>query len=145
MSPILVRDIMTTPVISLFEEQTLPLADDIMRYKHIRHLPVTDDQRRLVGLVSHRDILGARTSLLEPMSAATRRATDDAIRVKDVMSRELWTTSPDSLASVAGQRLLDHRFSCLPVVDHDFRLIGIVTDRDYLAFAIRALGEQDVA
>lgn len=60
--PVLVKHIMTAPVVALFEEQSLPLADDIMHFKHLRHLPVVDDDNQLVGLVSHRDILRAQIS-----------------------------------------------------------------------------------
>ncbi|MBS1124496.1 MAG: hypothetical protein H6Q90_6724, partial [Deltaproteobacteria bacterium] len=48
---------MTAPAISFFEEQTLPLADEIMRLKHLRHLPVVNERQHLVGIVSHRDLL----------------------------------------------------------------------------------------
>ena len=42
MSPVLVKHLMSSPVVSLFAEQTLPLVEDIMRFKHIRHLPVVE-------------------------------------------------------------------------------------------------------
>lgn len=35
MRPVLVSDVMTTPVVTFFEEQTLPLADDVMRFEHL--------------------------------------------------------------------------------------------------------------
>ena len=54
-SMLVARDIMSTPVVTFFAEQTLPLAEDVMQFKHLRHLPVIDDDGKLVGLVSHRD------------------------------------------------------------------------------------------
>jgi len=48
-----------------------------------------------------------------------------------------------ALASVAGLTLLDHKYGCLSVVDDDHRLVGIVTERDYLRFAIKMLQMHD--
>jgi CBS-domain-containing membrane protein len=45
---------MSSPVVTFFPEQTLGLADDVMHLRHLRHIPVIDDERHVVGLVSHR-------------------------------------------------------------------------------------------
>ena len=142
MRPVLVKDLMSAPVVSLFAEQTLPLAEDIMRFKHLRHLPVVDEDRHVVGLVSHRDILRAQISSLTGLSPAQRRARQDEVRVRDIMTSEVWTVTPETLASVAGRTLLDHRFGCLPVVEGEF-LVGIVTERDFLRFAVKTIEQFD--
>lgn len=141
--PVLVKHIMSAPVIGLFEEQTLPLAEDIMKLKHLRHLPVLDDDRRLVGMVSHRDLLRAQISTMTGLTAEQRRARQDDVKVGALMTRDVWTIGPDALASVAGRTLLDHRFGCLPVIGEDRIVVGIVTERDYLRFAIKALEMHD--
>ena len=143
MPSVLVKHIMSTPVISLFGEQTLPLAEDIMRFKHLRHLPVIDDNHRLLGLVSHRDMLRAQISSLTGLTADQRRARQEEVHVHALMTRDIWTVEPETLASVAGRTLLDHRFGCLPVVGRDRRLVGIVTERDFLKFAIKAIEMHD--
>ena len=143
MSPVLVRHLMTPSVVSLFAEQTLPLAEDIMRFKHIRHLPVIDDDRRLVGLVSHRDLLRAEISSLTGLTEQQKRARQDRVHVRELMTRDVWTVHPDTLASVAGQTMADHRYGCLPVIDDEQVLVGIVTERDFLKFATRALAMHD--
>lgn len=121
---LLVRQLMTDDVVTLFEEQTLPLANDIMKLRHIRHLPVIDDHRRLVGLVTHRDVIAAH---------------DADIQVAEMMNRDLWTVHPSTTALRAAELLRDHRFGCLPVVDDDGRLVGIITEADFLGFAIHEL------
>ena len=142
MRPVLVKDLMSAPVVSLFAEQTLPLAEDIMSFKHLRHLPVVDDNRRVVGLVSHRDILRAQISSLTGLTNVERRARQEEVRVRDIMTRDVWTVSPETLASAAGRTLLDHRFGCLPVVEGEF-LVGILTERDFLRFAIKTIEQFD--
>jgi CBS domain-containing membrane protein len=142
MRPVLVRDLMSTPVVALFAEQTLPLAEDIMTFKHLRHLPVVDDNRHVVGLVSHRDILRAQISSLTGLSKPEARARQEDVRIQDLMTRDVWTVTPETLASVAGRTLLDHRFGCLPVVEGRF-LVGILTERDFLRFAIKTIEQYD--
>lgn len=140
---VLVRHIMSSPVVTFFAEQTIPHAEDVMRFKHHRHLPVVDDDNRLVGIITHRDLLRAQPSTLIGLSEIERRARQADVRVDQIMEREVWTVGLDTLASVAGSTLLDHKFGCLPVVDNDRRLVGIVTERDYLRFAIKMLQMHD--
>ena len=143
MPPVLVKHIMTTHVVTFFEEQTLPLAEDVMRFKHIRHLPVVDDIGRLVGLVTHRDLLRAQISSLAGITEEERRARQADVLVSQIMTRDVWTVRVDTLASTAGSLILDHGYGCLPVVDGGHRLVGIVTAHDYLKFAIKSLRMND--
>jgi CBS domain-containing membrane protein len=138
---ILVKHIMSSPVISLFAEQTLPLAEDIMRLKHLRHIPVIDETNRLVGVVSHRDILAAQISSLTGITMAARREIQDRTKIAEIMTTDVWTAGPEMTAATAGRLLLDHRFGCLPVVDDAGLLIGIITERDFMTLAVRALDE----
>lgn len=133
--PTRVRDLMTTKLVTLFAEQAMPLAEEIMRFRHIRHLPVVDPDGKLVGLVSHRDILAANTSSLVGLSDEQRRARQGSVLVKDIMTKDMWTVTPQTYAEVAAQTLLDHAYGCLPVVE-DGKLVGILTERDFLKVAI---------
>lgn len=143
MSTVLVKHLMSSPVVSLFAEHTLPLAEDIMRFKHIRHLPVIDEAGHLVGLVSHRDLLRAQISTFTGLTDGQRRARQEDILVRQLMTRDLWTVNPETLASVAGQTMADHRYGCLPVVDAQHVLVGIITERDFLKFATKAIAMHD--
>lgn len=134
---------MSTQVVTFFEEQTLSLAEDVMRIHKFRHLPVIDTGRRLVGLITQRDLLRGQISVLTGLTESERRARQEEIRISRLMTRDVWTVSPDTLASHAGQTLLDHTYSCLPVVDEERVLRGIITERDFLRFAIRALEIHD--
>jgi CBS domain-containing membrane protein len=137
---VLAKDIMTSPVVTFFAEQTLPLAEDVMHFKHLRHLPVIDDAGKLVGLVSHRDLLRAQISTLAGLTDAQRRARQSEVRVSQVMTRDVWTVAPTTEVRRVGLTLLDHKFGCLPVVDAEERLVGIITERDVIKYALAALG-----
>jgi CBS domain-containing membrane protein len=134
---------MTREVVTFLAEQTLPLAEDVMRIHKFRHLPVIDSDRRLVGMVTRSDVLRAQISALTGLTDAERRARQDEVPIRQLMTRDVWTVTPDALASHAGQTLIDHKFSCLPVVDRDRVLVGILTERDFLRFAIRTLELHD--
>jgi CBS domain-containing protein len=134
---------MSSPVVTFFAEQTLPLVDDVMRYKHIRHLPVIDDRRHVVGLVSHRDLLAAQISTRSGVARDIARAIQEEVHVAHVMTRDVMTVGPDVNASVAAAALLDHKFGCLPVVDDQGVLVGILTEHDFLRFATKVLETTD--
>src|SRR6186997_1415820 len=123
---LLVKHLMTSPVVTFFAEQSLPLAEDVMQLKHVRHLPVIDDARRLVGLVSHRDLLAAQISTRTGLTRDERRAVQQEVRGCDVMTRDVWTVRSDVNASIAAAAVFDHKFGCLPVVDEAGVLVGII-------------------
>lgn len=137
----LVRHLMAQKLVTLFAEQSLPLAEDIMRYRHIRHLPVIEEDGTLVGLISHRDILKANVSSLVGVTAQQRQARYDVVKVREIMTTNVWTVTPDTLAEKAAQLLLEHSFGCLPVVENG-KLVGLVTERDFLKLAIAFLEKQ---
>jgi CBS domain-containing membrane protein len=143
MEPVRVAHLMSTHLLTLFAEQTLPIAEELMSLKRLRHIPVVDDDGRLVGLVSHRDLLRAQFSNLTGIAAADRRILEARVPVSSIMTVDVWTVPSDMLASKAGELLLDHRFGCLPVVDADRRLVGMLTEADFLRFAIKALEVHD--
>jgi CBS domain-containing membrane protein len=139
MPPTFVRDLMSSPVITLRVDQTLPAVEDLMLFEHVRHLPVIDDERHVVGLVTHRDLLRAQLSSLTGLTGEQRRARQAGIRVDQLMTTAIWTVKPDLRAAIAGEMILGNRIGCLPVVDEDRRLIGIVTERDFVRRAVDAL------
>ena len=129
-----VGDLMSRDVITLQETDGLLQGDDLMKQHHIRHLPVVRDGR-LVGLVSHRDLIRA----LGRHPASTRQP----VSLADIMTRGLETVTPQMPARDAIHKLLDHRFGCLPVVDGDAKLVGIVTEADFMRLASRLLEAAD--
>jgi CBS domain-containing protein len=95
----------------------------------LRHLPVIDRERRVVGLVSDRDLL---------------RSTAQPASVASVMTRDVRAIGPDTLAIDAVEHLLRSKHGALPVVDAQGVLVGIVTSTDFLELARRALSGLDI-
>ncbi|MDY7228586.1 CBS domain-containing protein [Hyalangium rubrum] len=130
-----VDELMTREVITLEADAALAQVDDLLKRHHIRHLPVVQG-RKLVGLVSHRDLIRA----LARQSAQKKM---QPFSVKEVMTREVETVEPHVSAREAIDRLLENRFGCLPVVDEGGHLLGIVTESDFLRLARRLLEERE--
>ena len=121
-----VSDLMTTNLMTVGIDDTLDDANMEMQVGVVRHLPVTDERGRLVGVLSDRDLLAV---------AASRKPR----RVRDVMTRDVVTTPPDAPASDAASQMLDHKISSVLVVDDQNTLVGMVTQTDYLRVARLAL------
>ena len=141
MEELLVRDLMTKDLVTLDAEESLMLADDVMRLGRIRHLPVVTGQR-LVGLVTHRDLLRASVSSLAGLSRNEEATIKRAIPVREVMQMEVTTIHPKQPALDAARLLLDKKLGCLPVVDDDGGLVGIVTEADFVILARKFLEHQ---
>ena len=133
-------ELMTTEMVTLHPEDNLnDVAENMDRY-HLRHIPVVDGSR-LVGLVSHRDLLRFAASSLDRSPATQSR--DARIReatfVEEIMTHHVETASPDRSAAEAARILVEARFGCLPVVDSNHNLLGIVTEHDLLKLLVGLL------
>lgn len=123
-----VEELMTGQVVSVSAKDSVARADEVMRSADVHHLPVIDERRHVIGVVSQRDLLQAMC-----LPDGPGRPVDG------VMSREVFTVLPETPASEAAALMLDHRIGSLPVVDEHDQLIGIVTAADFLAVAHHAL------
>jgi CBS domain-containing membrane protein len=135
--PSTVADAMTRDVVTVDENDTLVNLLGSLKALCFRHLPVTDDDR-LIGLITETDLLGIAASNLLPHHAAQDRALQERVRVRDIMVRDVVTVSPDSSLKEAGRLLLKQRFGCLPVVDANSQLLGILTMSDFVKAIVHA-------
>jgi len=126
-----VSEIMTRDVVSVAEDETLANLLGSLKVLRFRHLPVTDEDR-LIGLVTESDLLGIASSTLLPHHGRQDEVLQERFRVRDIMIREVITVSPDTSLQEAGRLLLKQRFGCLPVVDRDNVLVGILTGSDFI-------------
>ena len=132
--PKTVADIMTADVVSLSMEDEFDVAKELMKHDHIRHLPVLH-QGKVVGLLSHRDVLREQAKLLRLRPAVEEGSFFASVKVTDAMTPDVDVVPSTMLARDAAQILLDKRYGCLPVVD-DGKLVGIVTETDILRWAV---------
>jgi acetoin utilization protein AcuB len=125
----LVRDYMTTDPVCANLRDGLRQTYDRMLERGIRHLPVLDENEKLVGIVSDRDL--RRPKEVDEPNVAHYFVLDDSTPVADAMSSGLTTVKPDDSIERALDLLLDGRHGALPVMDGD-TLLGILTTIDLL-------------
>ncbi len=135
-----VRDIMTTPV------HTVDMDDSILHVKRLFeregcHHAIITKHRQAHGVVSDRDLL----KVLSPfVGSKTMERSQDLNtlkkRVHQIMSRDLVTIKPDEAIAATAEKMLQERVSCLPVLDDNGTILGIVTVRDFLKWSVDQAG-----
>lgn len=126
-----VRDIMTTEVTTLGRNDSLQLAKDIMTLGRVRHFPVVDEDGKVVGVVSQRDLYKASLGSVMKYGEKAQRAFLEGIAVKEVMSDPPITIAPHASVKEAARLMMEKKIGCLPVLEGP-RLVGIVTETDML-------------
>ena len=124
-------DIMTTEVVSILQTATVRDALRALGELDVRHLPVVDEKREVVGMLSDRDLADHERSqeeLAQPVS--------------EVMSGDVIVVTPATEVTEIIDLMTENRIGALPVVDNDSQLAGIVSYVDVLRAAGKALAEE---
>lgn len=119
-----VSDVMSTDLFTVRPDDLAQLAASIMEWRHIRHVPVEDEEGNLAGLVSHRELL----ALLARPGAAQDGA---KLSVRTIMNPAPVTVSPETPTVEALDLMRRHRVDCVPVIHHG-KLAGILTTHDLI-------------
>jgi CBS domain-containing protein len=125
-----IAEVMSRTVVTLTPEQTLRDAVELLRSKHIRHLPVVEDSK-LIGIVTDRDVKRATPSLLSGVDRDEYDRVLDETKIAQIMTREPMTVTPESELKAAVKVFIERKVGALPVVSGS-KLVGIVTEIDLL-------------
>jgi len=131
-----VGQFMATDLFTLQPDDLVDLAASLMDWRHIRHVPVEDENGHLVGLVTHR-------GLLRLLSRGSNPSDGGALTVRDIMKSNPTSVSSTTPTLEAIEIMRRSKIGCLPVVDDD-QLVGIVTSYDFLT-ATASLFKQHLA
>lgn len=124
-------DIMTTEVVSILQTATVRDALRALGELDVRHLPVVDEKREVVGMISDRDL-----------SEHDRTPEELAQPVSELMSADVIVVTPATEVTEIIDLMTENRIGALPVVDNDSQLAGIVSYVDVLRAAGKALSEE---
>lgn len=131
---ITIDELMTVNPFTLRPTDSLHSARELMTEKHIRHIPITDENNTLLGLVSQRDVL----------KVTGPDAENPDLDLSEVMTSKVSVIRTSDSVRQAALHLQQKKFGCLPVVD-DNGLVGIVTDSDFIGVAINLLEQVEMA
>ena len=136
-----VRNRMTTKVVTVAPDQTVPDVQGILTLYNLKHLPVVDGER-VVGVLSRVDVAKASPSTASTLDAGELSYLLAKIKVRDIMSKKLITATPNMLLEEAATLMRAKRVSFLPVVEGE-RLVGVITESTVFDAFIAILGFKD--
>jgi acetoin utilization protein AcuB len=130
---------MTPNPITVTTETSLKDALDLVRSKPFRHLPVVDQNGKLVGIVTEKSLVYASPTPTTTLSVFEVDYILSHTRIGQIIQGPVITVGPDLPIEEAARKMVDHRIGCLPVVESE-RLIGIISDTDIFRVFVEGLG-----
>jgi CBS domain-containing protein len=134
----LARDVMSQPVVTVRASTSIVEAAKILTANGFTALPVVDDDRRLVGIVTEADLIRDRVPgdpRTHSWQIRARRSEPNRVPVSEVMSTPVESLTAGADVADAARMMVDDRIRCLPIVDGP-EVVGIVTRRDVLRAAV---------
>jgi acetoin utilization protein AcuB len=138
---LIVQRLMSTPVVTVEMDDSLAVVKEIFDNTHFHHLAVLEEGA-LYGILSDRDLLKALGPGLGTAAESHQDRAALSRRVHQIMSRQPIVIEQQRHIGEALRMFEEHHVSCLPVVDADGSLVGILTWRDLLQ-TMRALLERE--
>ena len=135
----LVKGWMTSDVMTIDEETSMMKASQIMKENNNRRLPVMH-KGKLVGMVTDRDIKEASTSKATTLDVHELYYLLSELKVKDIMSKNVFTIGPEETVEKAAVKMLEHRISGLPVVNDKGKVVGVITQGDIFKVLVSLTG-----
>jgi acetoin utilization protein AcuB len=138
----LVKERMTSNPITITPDTSFEGALKVMRKNKVRRLPVLDRERKLVGIVSEKDLLYASPSPATSLDIYELHYLLSKITVKEVMTEEVITVEEDTPLEETARIMADNKIGGLPVV-RDGVLVGIITETDLFKIFLELLGARE--
>ena len=135
----LVENWMATNVIAVKPDTSLLKCRNLLKEHQIRRLPVVDDQNRVVGIISDRDVKGASPSKATALEVHEMQYLLAELKAKDIMTAKPVTIKPWDSVEQAAIIMMDKKFGGLPVVSEDNKRQIYVRIRSMEESAVEAL------
>ena len=136
----LVANWMTQDVITITPDRSMMKCSKVMKDHRISRVPVVDEDGKLLGIVSDRDIKDASPSKATTLDMHELYYLLSEIKIKDIMTKKVMTIRPDETVEKAAVIMLENNFGGLPVVDEDNKVVGIITDTDIFKVLVDITG-----
>ncbi|CCH49576.1 CBS and ACT domain-containing protein [Pseudodesulfovibrio piezophilus] len=136
----LVKNWMTAEVVTITPDRSMMKASKLMKDKIISCVPVVDENGKIVGIVSDRDIKDASPSKATTLDMHELYYLLSEIKIKDIMTKKVTTIREDETVEKAAVLMLEGRFGSLPVVDENNVVVGIITDTDVFKVLVEISG-----
>ncbi len=134
---------MTRNPVTISPEANVVEASELMKKNKVHRLPVLDKDKKLVGIISEKDILHASPSPASSLSIHEMAYLLSKLTVKKLMTKNPVTVGKDIPVEEAARIMADEDLSALPVVD-DGTLVGIVSKSDLFKILIELFGARSL-
>lgn len=144
---VMVGDVMTSPARSININDPFSTAEEIFVKEGFRHLPVVDSQEKIVGVISQRDVYRAiaprrflddsvvyREGIIVDKDGYYERESLNHYVLKHIMRRQPKCVTADQFLANAVHIMTLDKVGCVPVIDHQQHVAGIITRTDLLKF-----------
>ncbi|MCA9932918.1 MAG: CBS domain-containing protein [Ardenticatenaceae bacterium] len=139
----LVRERMSSPVITIDATTPVMEALDLMRQENIRRTPVVDAHGKMAGIVSDKDLLNAGPSDATTLSVWELNYLLTKVQVKEVMTKKVLTVAEDTPIEEAAFIMAENKIGGLPVMRGQ-ELVGLITETDLFKIFLEMMGAREV-
>ena len=130
---------MTKNPVTISPDANVVEASELMKKEKVHRLPVLDKDKKLVGVISEKDILFASPSPASSLSIHEMAYLLSKLTVRKLMTKDPVTITKDTTVEEAARLMVDQDLSCLPVVEGD-KLVGIVSKSDMFKILLELFG-----
>jgi len=144
--PIKVKDLMTAELHTIDPDDCIKKVEEMMKWKKVRHIPVVDKNLKLLGLITHRNLLDIKYPSFLNLPEEDLRKLKRTILVKKVMKSSILTADPEVEIQQIISEMVENKYGCIPVIK-DEKIIGIVTEADFVLLSealLEVVGNQAV-
>ena len=135
----LVKDCMTSNPVTIGPDMPVAEALSFMRQQNVRRLPIINKKRKLIGIISEKDLLYASPSPATSLSVYEVGYLLSKLKVEEIMAKDVTTVAPDAPLEEAARIMADGQVGGLPVMDGD-HLVGIITETDIFKTILEMMG-----
>lgn len=131
-----IKDVMSTKLITVTPDEQLGRLQVIIEKTHIHHILVVENGA-LAGIISDRDVLRNISPFTNTGFEAPRDSSILKMKASQIMTKNPTTISQDASIREAGKIILEMKVGLLPAIDSKGMLVGVISWKDVLRFAIK--------
>ncbi|MDX3774981.1 CBS domain-containing protein [Chromatiaceae bacterium AAb-1] len=130
-----VAELMTADPFCVTRDASLKDAHDLMREKNVRHIPVIDSKGELAGMLTQKIMITKVMGLMAQYGATALERKEKQQLVSEVMATDFAAVEPQQPLKEVARFFVKNRHGCMPVVNSDNKLVGILTSSDFVRLA----------
>lgn len=137
-----VRDIMASNITCISHKASLKDAHELMQTRGVRHLPVISEfDGTLVGILTHKKMISAIISMINKYGTDILARKERGQLIEDLMESDFQKLTEDEPLTIVVEYFIDNKLGCLPVIDNQNKVIGIVTSSDFVKLCAHLLNK----